>query len=295
MTSRAVRVRGALVLLLSMPAVVWTAELLAGTPLWIVVGSATPAALLAAAILFAQRGSGRSAASLAFATAWGATVAAWLSTMGNERSRSWIDAASAGDDRFWTAVVAAPLIEEAAKAAGLLLLVAFLARGLRDARDGIVLGALVGIGFVLTENFLYLGIAMLQGGEAGLLRALFLRGVLGAAMHAVFTATAGAGLGWRAESRARGVAVSWRAPALGFLAAHLQHVAWNALAAPSIERVLCGAESTICRDAPTPLALFGTSTAITLAFLAPGIAALILVGRRGRAARGAAGEGLLGR
>lgn len=266
--------RSAIALLLCAPAFVWSAEILSGTPPLILLSAIAPAALLAAAVIGAQRGGDRPGWALAFAFAWGAVVAAWISTSGNELARSWINARSSGDDRLITALVIAPLLEEGAKALGLLLLTGLARWRLRDARDGIVLGALVGIGFVLTENLLYLGVAMLQGGEAGLVRALYLRGILGAATHAVFTACAGAGIGWAAAQ-----AGAVRFAVLGFVAAHAQHVAWNGLGAPLVAAVLCGAQP-VCLEAPTALAVYGQSTAIAAAFLAPGLAALFMAWRR---------------
>jgi RsiW-degrading membrane proteinase PrsW (M82 family) len=265
--------RSAFVLLLCAPALVWSAELLAGTPPLILFAAIAPAVVLAALVIAAQRSSGRSAPTLAFAFAWGAVVAAWISTTGNELARSWIDARSNGDDRVLTAVFVAPLLEEAAKALGLVVLLLLRERPLRDARDGIVFGALVGIGFVLTENLLYLGIAMLQGGETGLVQALYLRGVLGAAMHAVLTASAGAGIGWAAAHGRRAVA------AAGFAAALAQHVLWNGFGAAAVARALCGA-GPVCLDAPTTLAVYGEATIITLGCLAPGMAALFATWRR---------------
>lgn len=267
--------RHAIGLLFCAPALVWSVQLLAGTPALILVAATLPAAFLAALVAIVQRGDGRSRAALAFAFAWGATFAAWASTTGNEMARSWIDVWSNGDDRLLTAVVVAPLLEEAAKALGLVLLIRYGREALRDARDGIVCGALVGIGFVLTENFLYLGLAMLSGGEGELVRSLYLRGILGAATHAVFTACAGAGIGWSA-GRISGVRT---APLVGLLVAHVQHVAWNALGAPAVASTLCDAQAGVCRAQPDAFSLFVESTAIALVFLAPGAVLLVAAWR----------------
>jgi len=284
MSAGAARARTVLGLLLSMPVIVWTAELLTGTPPLILAAAVAPAALFAAAILLAQRSSGRSPGALVFSLAWGALGAAYLSTSGNELARRWIDALSDGDDRTLTALLVAPLLEEAAKALGLVLMLFFGRRGLRSARDGIVYGALIGVGFVFTENLLYLGLSMLQGGEAGLLRALYLRGILGGATHVVFTACAGAGLGWSAGHDERRARLPGLVPGLGFTWALLQHIAWNALAAPAIGRALCGAEigARACRDVPTNVALFGESSLLSLVFLTPGIVVLRVAWRASR-------------
>jgi RsiW-degrading membrane proteinase PrsW (M82 family) len=280
MTSLPPRARLAVGVLLSLPAVVWSADLLAGTPPLILAAALGPAALLTIAILLAQRPTAARPLALVASLAWGGLIAAWLSTTGNSLSRPVLDALSTADDRVLTALLVAPLLEEAAKFLGLLLISRFIRGAVRDARDGIVCGALIGIGFVFTENLLYLGLSMLQGGEPALVRALYLRGVIGAATHAVFTACAGATLGWFASDARSGRGRRWLVPLAGFAFAHLQHLVWNALAAPAIATALCGAESGACASVPSAIAVFGEATVISACFLAPGIAFLIFVRRR---------------
>jgi protease PrsW len=278
MTASPLRARLAAGMLLSLPAVFWSADLLAGTPHLILVAALGPAALLTVAIVIAQRRIGVRPLALAASLAWGALLAAWLSMTGNALFRPLLDEMTSGDDRILTALLVAPLLEEAAKFLGLVLLARFIRGAVRDARDGIVCGALVGIGFVFTENLLYLGLSMLQGGEPALVRALYLRGVIGAATHAVFTASAGAALGWMVSDQSPGR--RWLVPLLGFAFAHVQHLAWNALAAPAIARVLCAAENGACVSVPTAFAVFGQATAISVFFLAPGIAFLVFAWRQ---------------
>src|SRR5262249_7442523 len=76
---------------------------------------------------------------------------------------------------------------------------------------GIVCGALVGFGFAIPENAAYLLIAAVEAGFIGLWHALWVRAVLGAFTHAVFTATVGGGIGW---GRARRAGVGGRAAAV---------------------------------------------------------------------------------
>ena len=266
--------RAAAALLLSAPAVVWTADLLADTPWLILISATIPALVIATIVILLQRRARRPRAALALALLWGAIGAACVSSVGNEMARTWM---AAGDDaRTTTALLVAPALEEVAKALGFLLLLVVLPGTLRNARDGIVYGALIGIGFVWTENFLYLGVALLQSGEEGLWRTLYLRGFVDAAAHLVFTASAGAAIGHRASSGGlRGVT-----PAAGVLFAIAQHTAWNALAAPAIAEALCGATSGgQCLDHPTTLALFRSAPLITAVFLSPGIALTILAWR----------------
>jgi RsiW-degrading membrane proteinase PrsW (M82 family) len=278
MTDSPLGTRLAAGVLLSLPAVVWSADLLAGTPPLILAAALGPAIVFTAAIVIAQRPSGVRPIALAASLAWGALMAAWLSTTGNALFRPVLDEMTSGDDRILTALLVAPLLEEAAKFLGLVLLVRFLRRAIRNTRDGIVCGALVGIGFVFTENLLYLGLSMLQGGEPALVRALYLRGVIGAATHAVFTASAGAALGWMKSDRSPGR--RWLVPLLGFVFAHVQHLAWNALAAPAIASALCAAENGACVSVPTAFAVFGQATAVSAFFLAPGIAFLVFAWRQ---------------
>ncbi len=267
-------------LLLCIPALVWTVDLLADTPAMILAAATLPAMLLAAAIVFAQRGSPRPRLSLVLALAWGAIGAACLSSIGNDLARSWLDAFAGDSARTVTALLVAPALEESAKALGLVLFLLVRPAWLRNARDGIACGALIGVGFVWTENFLYLGVSMLQGGEEGLMRALYLRGILDGVAHAVFAATAGAAAGYAASMSFR----DWTArvaPAAGLVLAALQHAAWNASAAPAIVATLCGAVAPggVCTGQPTNAALFGGATLVAVLFLAPGIALAAFVWR----------------
>src|SRR5262249_44800414 len=128
---------------------------------------------------------------------WGAVVAAFCAARVNDLVAAGL-AGSAGEAaaRTLVATAGAPVVEEVLKAAGLVLVMVVLPAQLRSARDGIVAGAWIGLGFDLAENLEYLTLAAVQGGAIGLVRGAWVRGFLGAPKHAVFTATAGAGLGW---------------------------------------------------------------------------------------------------
>ena len=279
--------------------VVWVVDLAASTPWLIVLGACAPAVFYALAIALMQRGSGRRTAELVLAFLWGAVGASFISTALNIAARQWIADVAGGDHaRALTATLVAPGIEEAAKALGLLLVLLIRPAAIRSVRDGIVFGALIGVGFVCTENVLYLSYAILQGGEAGLVRAVYIRGLLFGGTHAVFTACVGAGIGWaRAGSveastgidrkRVGGAAVQRGVvvPALAFVVAATQHLAWNTAASELINRVLCGADviGGTCRDVPSAGALFGWAPLWVGAFLAPGCAALWIAANARRA------------
>ena len=256
--------------LLALPAAVWTIDLLLATPLLILAASSVPVVLVGSAIAAAQRGGGRSRASLACAALWGSAGAAFLATTGNELARAWLR--DAGGGRAVAAVAIAPVVEESTKALGLALLAVAAPRWLRNPRDGIVLGALAGVGFVWTENFLYLGVSMLQGGEEGLVRTMLVRGVLGGATHAVFTGCAGAVIG----GQAAGIVARTLA---GLAIAAAQHAAWNGLAAPAIATALCGATAGACVPEP-PLPAILRAAILALLLLLPGIVFLAITWRR---------------
>jgi RsiW-degrading membrane proteinase PrsW (M82 family) len=267
--------------------VAWLAGVLAGTPLLVVGAAVAPAALFTAAIWWLQRGAKRPPGLLLGSVVWGATAAAFLSHTSNDLTRAWIALFTGPDGaRAVSATLVAPIIEEGAKVAGMLLLVlAFPHQAVRDVRDGIVYGALTGVGFVLTENLLYFMFAILQGGEAGLMRSVYLRGLLAGGNHAVFSATLGAGIGWAAAATSRHVRLV--AVALAGVAALGQHFAWNALAADAITDALCGAEAAGAACLPNPAAvdLFVAVPLLVALFLGPGTCALLYLWARTEPAR----------
>ncbi len=100
-----------------------------------------------------------------------------------------------------SASVVAPIVEELAKAIALY----FIYRRFRDefdgVLDGIIYGALVGFGFAMTENFLYLvNTATSEGWESFGILAL-LRTIVFGLNHAFYTAFTGAGLGYARNAR----------------------------------------------------------------------------------------------
>ena len=123
------------------------------------------------------------------------------------------------------APLAAPLVEEATKGLGIVLLF-WLARAEFDnARDGFIYGALVGAGFNWFESALYVQQNFLQYGEASYGFQIGTRYAwLGLAGHAMFSGIFGASLGLARATRKR--LVRYLAPLVGYLLAMLAH-AWN--------------------------------------------------------------------
>lgn len=182
-------------------------------------------------------------------------------------------------------VLAAPVVEEIAKAAMLLAVALLVPGAVRDVPAGITTGALVGIGFAMRENVTYFTLAALAGGPEGLVRSVYLRGLLQGLNHAAFTAAAGAGLGWTAgASTTRGRRL---APLLGLAAAILLHVVWNGLVAVTITDLLCGAATPggVCRATPEATTLFLRVPLLVGAFLGPALVTLLVIGTLARRRR----------
>jgi protease PrsW len=128
-------------------------------------------------------------------------------------------------DIFGT-VIAAPVFEESTKGAALVVLLLAFRHELDSTLDGIIYGALVGLGFAMTENILYYGSSFLEGGFVGLVVVFFIRAGIGGFSHALFTACTGAGIGWARSQYGQG---GWRfvAPFAGLALAMFLHGAWN--------------------------------------------------------------------
>src|SRR5262249_30768612 len=157
----------------------------------------------------------------------------------------------------------------------LVVLVATWATAVRSLRAGIVVGGAIGLGFAVAENAAYFLLAGVQGGASGLVRAIVVRGLLEGAVHPLFTASAGAGLG-PARARSRPV------PAvLGFAAAVGQHALWNGVASPAVSGILCDGMGPggACRGDPDAYGLLALPLIVGTA-LAPGVVALATLARR---------------
>jgi RsiW-degrading membrane proteinase PrsW (M82 family) len=119
----------------------------------------------------------------------------------------------------------APLVEEVAKALALVGLFLIFRWEFDDPLDGMVYGALVGIGFGMTENLLYFLSTFFEDGWSGWSMVVILRAVVFGLNHAFFTAFSGVGLGVARLVR-RGWQ-RWLAPLLALGVAMLFHSLHN--------------------------------------------------------------------
>lgn len=129
----------------------------------------------------------------------------------------------------WGAAIAAPFTEETGKALGVLAVMIAAKSWLRTPMDGLLVGGFVGLGFTLSENFLYgFNITSMNFGEnpaVSTAAVFFLRaGLFFPISHVIFTALAGAGIGFLMGRRAG--RNGWWA-LLCFVAAYGLHFLWN--------------------------------------------------------------------
>jgi protease PrsW len=162
---------------------------------------------------------------LATAFFWGATFAAFMAIVINSRVfRLFSQSFDPLTSEFYAMILSAPIVEEFSK--GLVLFALFFWK--KDEFDGIIDGivyaGMVGLGFAMTENFLYYGVAAMKGGDF-LTGTLIMRGAISPFAHPLFTAMTGIGLGLACQSHDK--AVKSTMPVFGLLTAMLLHFFWN--------------------------------------------------------------------
>lgn len=129
-----------------------------------------------------------------------------------------------------TATIFAPVSEELFKGLGVGLLALAAAVGFRElggALDGVIYGGVIGLGFTLTEDILYVAHQYATGGFSGFVFLLFFRTVVLGLSHCTFTACTGLGFGIAVETRRPIVRIL--APVGGISAAIVMHAVHNAL------------------------------------------------------------------
>jgi RsiW-degrading membrane proteinase PrsW (M82 family) len=163
---------------------------------------------------------------LAAAFFWGALVAVFFAIIINSLGVA-VVGAFAGDatGESYGLVVSAPVVEETAKALVLFALFFFRRDEFDGVTDGVIYAAMVGLGFAMTENVKYYGMAVAEHNALGV---FIVRGIFSPFAHPLFTGMTGVGLGLAAQTLRRWVKVV--APAVGFAAAVMLHAAWNASA-----------------------------------------------------------------
>ena len=162
---------------------------------------------------------------LATAMFWGATTAILLAMIFNGIGESFFSAlAGPQQAAVMTPLFAAPLVEEIARGAALLMLFFWKRDEFDNVTDGIIYAAMVGLGFAMMENVQYYAKAVASGGNEAL-GIFFIRGVMGPFSHPLFTSMTGIGFGIAQESDRK--VVKFIAPVLGLCGAIFLHGFWN--------------------------------------------------------------------
>ncbi|MFF7528825.1 PrsW family glutamic-type intramembrane protease [Streptomyces bobili] len=195
-----------------------------------------PVPLLIAAFRWLDRVEPGPWRNLVFTFAWGACAAALIAIVANSFAVRWIATATADPAHADTlgATVIAPVVEESAKAAAVLLVFLFRRRDFTGIVDGVVIAGITATGFAFTENILYLGNAFGtdqltgDGGIASVTVAtFFVRVVMSPFAHPLFTVLTGLGFGIAALSGERQRVRRVVLPLCGLSLAMLMHALWN--------------------------------------------------------------------
>lgn len=171
---------------------------------------------------------------LAWAFFWGAAVAGLFSGLFNSVNQL-IVAQAYGEEvgNVFGTVVSAPVVEESLKGLALLILFLWKKDEFDGVLDGIIYAGMVGLGFAMTENFLYYGRPIAESvasdtveiGVATSLAIFVVRGVISPFIHPVFTSMTGIGFG--VARRSNKTLVKFLAPVVGLLGAIALHALWN--------------------------------------------------------------------
>lgn len=199
-----------------------------------IVAALVPVGWVVAALLWIDRWEPEPARLLWLAFGWGASVAAISALLINNTAEAVGDVLLGyGKGDAVSAIVSAPLFEEAFKGAFVLGIVLWLRNEFDGVIDGVVYAGFVAAGFAFTENIYYFGRAFAEYGfgdasTPGVVTAFILRGVLAPFCHPLFTAMIGIGIGISVRTPSRTVRAL--APVGGYVAAVLLHAMWNAAA-----------------------------------------------------------------
>jgi protease PrsW len=175
----------------------------------------------------------------AAAVIWGATAATGCALSANQGLTGlWAKGAGVAFAGNWSAALTAPVNEELLKVAGVALIALAAPRVIRGPLDGMIYGALTGLGFQVMENFTYALNNILLTGSTDPAEAVVIstvvRGLTSLGSHWSMTAVAGAGVGYLAARGLRGAA---KPAAACLAAAMIMHLLFDA-PAPALAIVL---------------------------------------------------------
>ncbi len=159
---------------------------------------------------------------LVMAFLWGASVAVLLS-VAFEHVIEQTFGGGGDEPSFVTIAIGAPVIEEAAKGAFLLLMMTGRRRSeLNTMTDCLIYAGFTAVGFSWLENIFYIASGETVGGSLAIAG---LRLVLGPFAHPLFTTMIGIGVYFALQQRSMFAKLGWLL--LGYLAAVVMHGLWN--------------------------------------------------------------------
>jgi RsiW-degrading membrane proteinase PrsW (M82 family) len=167
------------------------------------------------------------------AFAWGGLVATSVSISGSNSLENLIaKLGSPGLAADWGAALAGPTVEEIAKTLGVVAIVLIARAQVNSVLDGVVYGALVGLGFQIVEDVVFAVGAVALAGEGDqvqpVVTTFLVRGFLaGVWSHTLFGALAGAGIGYLVVNPDRTRRHRFAMAGLALLGAWASHVLWN--------------------------------------------------------------------
>ena len=134
-----------------------------------------------------------------------------------------------------SAAVVAPIVEETVKGLALIGIMFFRRRDIDSPLDGIIYGAMVGMGFAMVENYFYFQGEFNSGGYGALGVNVFFRAFIFGLNHALFSAAFGLSLAYARLNRSDTVRIF--APLLGWAVSVTLHAIHNATV--GLENALC--------------------------------------------------------
>ena len=166
---------------------------------------------------------------------WGGLVAPWVMAISGNNAILSLFAKLTSFDFYshWSPALTAPIVEESSKFVGLVMLALLARNHVRNAYDGFLLGAFVGLGFQVFENVSYIVDAPDESfGSQQVVNALLVlvsRTAVGFWSHPLFTAVAGTGFGYFLEAKNRSFGHRLAVLVGFFLLACLAHACWDAI------------------------------------------------------------------
>lgn len=160
-----------------------------------------------------------------FMSLWGAGVSVLVALLVDGGIRDVLALIDDGAGILFQAVIQAPIVEEAAKGFGILLVFLVARRHFDGPIDGIVYAAWAGAGFAFVENIQYFGVALAEGGMTDVAGTFLVRGLMSPFAHVMFTAIIGVAIGVAARGSSTGAGIL--AYLIGLVPAVLLHAFWN--------------------------------------------------------------------